>query len=122
MAGYASTLYTMEAANMFCGRAPADISHSLHLKLTTMKLPAIVEPFTDFRAAGAAGTVRISTGMLMPLECMFIIVGISHQVYELPLSWRAEDFAVLLLWCSARSCFRWGHQTIRCPAGQIERS
>ena len=66
----ASTLLSLEAANMFCGKEANDLSNSLHLKLTEVNLPSIEENYSDHRGLGAPVAIEIDT-VINRLECTF---------------------------------------------------
>lgn len=83
-------VYNVEAANLFCGSAPADSSASNHLTLTEFQLPSFEEQYSDHRAGGAPVAIEIDT-VVARLECNFSLLGITPQVMALVHSWSAQN-------------------------------
>lgn len=79
-------LMTMEAANLFCGAEPTDITPSNHLSLAELKLPTFEEQYNDHRAGGAPVTIEIDS-VFARLECTFSLAGWTPQVASLVASW-----------------------------------
>lgn len=67
-----STLYILEAANLFCG--DHDPTASKHLSLQELKLPNLEEQTQDHLAGGARVQIEISLGV-NKLEPTFKLVG-----------------------------------------------
>jgi P2 family phage contractile tail tube protein len=83
-------LITLEAANLFCGSVPADITPSNHLTLAEIKLPAWDEQYVDHRAGGAPVAIEVDTIFARP-ECTFTLAGWSDQVAALIASWSEQE-------------------------------
>jgi P2 family phage contractile tail tube protein len=81
---------TMEAANLFCGKDPKDVSVSNHLVLTEIKLPALDEVYVDHRAGGAPVAIEIDT-VINKLESTFILLGWTPSVAALAASWERNQ-------------------------------
>lgn len=67
-----STIYVMEAANLFCG--DDDPTDSKHLTLDQIKLPVLQENFTNHMAGGSPIEVKVATG-IAALEATFMLRG-----------------------------------------------
>lgn len=67
-----STLYIVEAANLFCG--DHDAANSKHLAIQELKLPNLQEIYTDHHAGGANVQIEIGVGV-QKLEPTFKLVG-----------------------------------------------
>lgn len=80
---------TLEAANLFCGKAAADSSASLHLKLAGVKLPHFEEFYVDHRPGGCPVSIEIDM-IFNRLQCDFTILGFDDTVYETIRAW-SED-------------------------------
>jgi phage tail tube protein FII len=83
-----STLYTMEAANIFAGSD--DPSATNHLAIQEVKLPGFEENFADHIAGGAVVGIRIDTH-INPLEATFNLLGFNPQVAGLLRSWTMTE-------------------------------
>jgi uncharacterized protein len=80
----ASTLYVMEAANIFCGDADPSLSH--HLDIRNVKLPELVENFVDHAPGGAPWAIEIDTH-INRLEATFDLAGWDANVMSILASW-----------------------------------
>ena len=67
-----STIYIMEAANLFCG--DHDPAASRHLTLTELQLPTLQEIYQDHHAGGARVQIEIAVG-IQKLEPGFKLAG-----------------------------------------------
>lgn len=67
-----STLYIMEACNLFCG--DHDAQNSKHLSLQELKLPDLQAIYADHHAGGARVQIEIEVGV-QKLEPTFKLVG-----------------------------------------------
>ena len=67
-----STLYVMEAGNLFCG--DHDAENSKHLTIQELKLPALQAIYSDHHAGGARVQIEIEVGV-QKLEPTFKLVG-----------------------------------------------
>ncbi len=67
-----STIYVMEAANLFCG--DFDPTKSKHLTLSELKLPALQEIFVDHHGGGARVAVEVGVGV-QKMEPTFNLAG-----------------------------------------------
>jgi uncharacterized protein len=67
-----STIYIMEAANLFVGLA--DPTKSKHLTLTELKLPALQEIFVDHHGGGMRVGIEVGVGV-QKLEPTFNLAG-----------------------------------------------
>lgn len=67
-----STIYVMEAANLFVGLA--DPTKSKHLTLMELKLPALQEIFVDHHGGGARVAIEVGVG-IQKLEPTFNLAG-----------------------------------------------
>lgn len=85
-----NALYTMEAANLFAGKAPVDVTESNHLALSNIKLPSMEELYVDHRPGGGPVTIEIDTGW-QKLNCDFTLAGWTPQVASLIDSWNPND-------------------------------
>lgn len=72
-----STIYVMEAANLFCGSH--DPSASKHLTLSELKLPDLQENYTEHHPGGSRVGIEINTG-IQKLESTFKLTGFDPQV------------------------------------------
>jgi uncharacterized protein len=79
-------LWTMEAANLYCGSGPDDGNASNHLSLTELKLPGLDVQFVDHRAGGAPVAIEIDT-VIARLECTFTLIGVTPQVMGMLGGW-----------------------------------
>lgn len=88
-----SSLITMDAANMYCGKGAN--SGSLHLKLIDVKLPSIEEIYIDHRAGGAPVMVEIDV-MLGKLACEFTLAGWDARTLQMlrPLTLDNTEFMI----------------------------
>lgn len=88
----ANLIYTMEAANLFCGSAPSQdgVNASNHLTLTELQLPGMDEQYVDHRAGGAPVAIEIDT-VIARLEASFMLIGWTPQVQTLVKSWVQQD-------------------------------
>jgi P2 family phage contractile tail tube protein len=77
-----NTLYTLEAANLFCGDREPDPAHSNHLTIMNVKLPALEEQYVDHAAGGAPVAIEIATHIAR-LECTFQLMGWQPYVMTL---------------------------------------
>lgn len=82
----ANPFMTMEAANLFAGAEPSDVTPSNHLTLAEVKLPSFDEQYADHRAGGAPVAVEVDT-VFARLECTFSLAGWTPQVATLIASW-----------------------------------
>lgn len=67
-----STLYVIEAANLFCG--DHDAQNSKHLAIQELKLPTLQAIYSDHHAGGARVQIEIEVGV-QKLEPSFKLVG-----------------------------------------------
>jgi P2 family phage contractile tail tube protein len=67
-----STIYIMEAANLFCG--DDDPTASKHLTLAEMKLPTLQEMYQDHHAGGSRVKIEVAVG-IEKLESTFKLNG-----------------------------------------------
>jgi P2 family phage contractile tail tube protein len=67
-----STIYIMEAANLFCG--DHDPMASKHLTLTELQLPALQEMYQDHHAGGSRVQIEVAVG-IQKLEPTFKLAG-----------------------------------------------
>lgn len=67
-----STIYIMEAANLFCG--DHDPTASKHLTLSELQLPALQEIFQDHHAGGSRVQIEVAVG-IQKLEPTFKLAG-----------------------------------------------
>ena len=67
-----STLYIMEAANLFCG--DDDPTGSKHLTLTELQLPNLQEMYQDHHPGGSRVQVEVAVG-IEKLEASFKLAG-----------------------------------------------
>ena len=67
-----STIYIMEAANLFCG--DHDPTASKHLTLTELQLPALQEMYQDHHAGGSRVQIEVAVG-IQKLEPTFKLAG-----------------------------------------------
>ncbi len=67
-----STLYVMEAANLFCG--DDDPTRSKHLSLSELKLPTLEEQFQEHHAGGSIVGIKVGVG-IAALEATFKLRG-----------------------------------------------
>ncbi|MFO1151009.1 MAG: phage major tail tube protein [Alsobacter sp.] len=72
-----STLYIMEAANLFCG--DHDPTKSKHLSLSELKLPALQAMYQEHHAGGALMQIELEMG-IQKLEPTFKLVGFDPDV------------------------------------------
>ncbi len=72
-----TTLYTIDAANLFCGTV--DPTNSKHLSIEELKLPDLEEDFKDHAPSGARVGIEIPVG-IKKLEWTFKLTGIDPQV------------------------------------------
>ena len=72
-----STIYVMEAANLFCGSH--DTAASKHLTLSELKLPDLQENYTEHHPGGSRVGIEINTG-IQKLESTFKLTGFDPQV------------------------------------------
>lgn len=86
----ANPLLTLEAANLFCGTVPENVTPSNHLTLAELKLPAFEEQYVDHRPGGAPVAIEIDT-VFARLECTFTLAGWSEQVAGLLASWSDQQ-------------------------------
>lgn len=86
----ANTVYIMEAANLYCGSDPGSDQNSLHLSLEQLKLPGLIEQYTDHRPGGAPVAVEFDTIIQKP-ECTFVLAGWNPEVASLVASWQTSQ-------------------------------
>lgn len=67
-----STIYVMEAANLFCG--DHDPTKSKHLTLTELQLPTLQEMYQDHHAGGSKVQIEVAVGV-QKLEPTFKLSG-----------------------------------------------
>lgn len=67
-----STIYMMEAANLFCG--DHDPTASKHLTLSELQLPSLSEMFQDHHAGGSKVQIEVAVG-INKLEPTFKLAG-----------------------------------------------
>lgn len=67
-----STIYIMEAANLFCG--DDDPTASKHLTLTELQLPNLQESFQDYHPGGSRVQIEVAVGV-QKLEASFKLAG-----------------------------------------------
>lgn len=67
-----STIYLMEAANLFCG--DHDPTASKHLTLTELQLPNLQEMYQDHHAGGSKVQIEVAVG-IQKLEPTFKLTG-----------------------------------------------
>jgi len=72
-----STLYIVEAANLFCG--DHDPANSKHLSIRELQLANLQEIYTDHHAGGARVQIEVGVGV-QKLEPSFRTVGIDPQL------------------------------------------
>ncbi|ELT47216.1 phage major tail tube protein [Brucella intermedia] len=72
-----STLYILEAANLFCG--DADPTNSKHLAIQELKLPDLQAIYQDHHAGGARVQIEIEVG-IQKLEPTFKLAGFDPAV------------------------------------------
>ena len=72
-----TTLYTFDAANLFCGTV--DPTNSKHLAIEHLKLPELDEEFKDHSPSGGRFGFEIPVGF-KKLECTFKLTGFDPQV------------------------------------------
>jgi len=72
-----TTLYTIDAANLFCGTV--DPTNSKHLSIEELKLPDLEEDFKEHTPSGARVGIEIPVG-IKKLEWTFKLTGIDPQV------------------------------------------
>ena len=72
-----STLYVLEAANLFCG--DHDPKNSKHLTLQELKLPTLEAEYQDHMPGGSKVGIEIEVG-IKKLEPTFKLVGIAGPV------------------------------------------
>ena len=72
-----STIYLMEAVNLFCG--DHDPSASKHLSIMELKLPALQAIYADHHGGGARVAVEFEMG-IQKLEPTFKLMGIDPDV------------------------------------------
>lgn len=68
-----STIYMMEAANLFCG--DHDPTKSKHLTLSELQLPNLQEMFQDHTPGGSRAQIEIGMGVIQKLEPSFKLAG-----------------------------------------------
>jgi uncharacterized protein len=68
-----STIYVMEAANLFCG--DHDPTKSKHLTLTDLKLPTLEERFVDHMPGGGRAQIEVGLGIINKLMPSFKLAG-----------------------------------------------
>ncbi|UYO50341.1 phage major tail tube protein [Rhodopseudomonas palustris] len=68
-----STIYIMEAVNLFCG--DDDPTKSKHLTITELKLPNLEEVFVKHTPGGGRGSVKLGMNLLNELEPTFKLAG-----------------------------------------------
>lgn len=73
-----STIYVMEAANLFAG--DDDPTKSKHLTLINVKLPVMQEAFVDHRPTGSAFAMRLGMNQFDALECTFKLNGLDPDL------------------------------------------
>jgi P2 family phage contractile tail tube protein len=67
-----STIYLMEAANLFCG--DDDPTASKHLTLTELQLPNLQEAYQDHQPGGSRVQIEVAVG-IQKLEASFKLAG-----------------------------------------------
>ncbi|MBI1649883.1 phage major tail tube protein [Hyphomicrobium sulfonivorans] len=67
-----STLYIVEAANLFCG--DHEVENSKHLAIQELKLPPLQAKYSDHHAGGARVEIEVEVG-IQKLEPTFKLVG-----------------------------------------------
>jgi P2 family phage contractile tail tube protein len=83
-------IYTMEAANLFCGADSLAAQGSNHLSIAELQLPTLEEQFQDHRPGGAPVAIEIDM-QLNRLEAGFKLLGFNPQVMGLIGSWQPAD-------------------------------
>jgi phage tail tube protein FII len=83
-------LLTLEAANLFCGTVPENVTASNHLTLAELKLPAMEEQYVDHRPGGSPVAIEVDTIFARP-ECTFTLAGWSEQVPSLLAAWSDQQ-------------------------------
>ena len=89
-----STIYLMEAANLFCG--DDDPTASKHLTLTELQLPNLQEAYQDHQPGGSRVQIEVAVG-IQKLEASFKLAG-----------WDPDLLAQFGLGASARTCYSCG--------------
>ncbi len=82
-----SNVFTMEAANLFCGDHDRAVSN--HLRLMGLKLPGLEENMVDWNPGGAPIASEVETG-ITKLESTFNLAGWQPEVMKLIGSSRRE--------------------------------
>lgn len=72
-----STIYVMEAVNLFCG--DHDPTASKHLTITELKLPPLQAIYADHHAGGARVAIEVELGV-QKLEPTFKLAGIDPDL------------------------------------------
>jgi phage tail tube protein FII len=83
-------VWTMEAANLFCGSDYTNSADSNHLILSELKLPSMDVQFSDFRSGGGPITLEIPT-VEARLEVTFVLLGVTPQIMGLVNSWASSN-------------------------------
>ena|SRR5215204_3339234 len=81
---YPNTIYTMEAANLFCSNLGVENQpgFTTHLMLQELKLPGLEENFVDFLPAGSPVATEVKTHVNR-LECTFTLNGWQPSIQQL---------------------------------------
>ncbi|USQ97238.1 phage major tail tube protein [Caulobacter sp. RL271] len=74
----ASSLYFMEAANLFVG--DHDPTASLHLVLESLKLPGLEETTQEWTPGGAVAGVEVGMSVLKKLDAGFKLKGVQPEI------------------------------------------
>src|SRR6478609_9888275 len=77
-----NNLYTMEAANLFCGTN----GESNHLRMLNVRLPTLEEQYIDHRPGGSPVAIEIDV-ILNRLQCDFRLAGWNPSVDGMISAW-----------------------------------
>lgn len=87
-----ATLYNLDTANLFLGDDDPD--ESLHLVLSSVKMPSLEEAVKEHTPGGGVGTIEIPMRKLSAISMTFSLMGVAPNALSMFMAARRQNYTV----------------------------